>query len=155
MLGAIAASARRRVTGPADVIVNGTFASSSNWNGAGSNGRTISGGTANFTNSTNVSDGGFNQNVTGKMVASKYYELTWTILNRTAGDVTAFIYNGSGQTNGTFKAANGTYQERILAPSGAAPTQFGFLATAGSPTTLSVDNVSLVGPYDTSTVGGA
>jgi hypothetical protein len=154
--GAVATSRKRSaVTGPADVILNGTFASSSNWSGAGSNGRTISGGTANFTASTNASDGGFNQDVTGRMVANKYYELTWTILNRTAGDVTAFIFNGSSQTGGTFKAANGTYQERILAPSGAAPTQFGFKATAGSPTTLSVDNVSLIGPYDTATVGGA
>lgn len=155
MTVAAAAASRRRVSGPSDVIINGTFASSSNWNGAGSNGRTISGGTANFAASTNVSDGGFNQDVTGRMVASKYYELTWTISSRTAGDATPFIYNGSGQTNGAFRAADGTYTERLLAPSGAAPTQFGFKATAASPTTLKVDNVSLIGPYDTSTIGGA
>lgn len=155
MTAAAAASSRRRVSGPTNVIINGTFASGSNWSGAGSNGRTISGGTANFTNSTNASDGGFNQNVTGLMTASKYYELTWTISGRTAGDVTPFIYNGSGQTNGSFRAANGTYTERLLAPSGANPTQFGFIATAAGTTTLSVDNITLVGPYDTSTVGGA
>lgn len=131
---------------PANIILNGTFSSNTVWAGAGFSGKTISGGTANFVSSPTFD--GFNQTIAP--VIGKYYELTWTILAYSSGDVYPYFSGGAG-TNGTHRSANGTYVERLLTATGA--NNFGFqLDTTG---TLSVDNITLIGPYNTSTVGGS
>lgn len=130
--------------GPFDnLVANGAFADTSVWAGQGSNGKSISAGKGHFAAST-PNDGGINQTVAPS--GGKYYMVTFTVSNWSAGDVTPFFYNGSGNTNGTFRAANGTYSELLLARSN--DFQFGINPTATPNTTLDVDDVSLFGPYD-------
>lgn len=145
-LGAIANSRRRSAAAPANVILNGTFSSNTIWTGVGFSGKTISGGTANFVASPTFD--GFGQAVT--LTVGSYYELTWTISGRTAGTVRPQISGGAGVL-GTDRSTNGTFQERLLIPAGANNFLFQLSVTG----TLSVDNLSLIGPYTTSTVGGA
>lgn len=129
--------------GPFDnLVANGAFADTSVWAGQGSNGKSISAGKGHFAASTPF-DGGLNQTVAP--TGGKYYMVTFTVSNRSAGDVTPFLYNGSTNTNGTFRAANGTYSELLLAR--ANDVQFGINPTATPSTTLDVDDVSVIGPY--------
>lgn len=146
-VGAAAAARRRGASAPSNIILNGTFTTNTVWSGTGFSGKTISGGKANFTASPTFD--GFNQSIAP--VAGKYYELTWTISGRTSGTVRPQISGGAG-TIGTDRSADGTYTERMLIATGA--NLFLFHLSAG-PGTLSVDDLSLVGPYNTSTVGGA
>lgn len=149
MRGGVAAGARRRtvaVAAPANVIVNGDFAAAdANWNGFWYSGKAVTGGTAVFTASPTYDD--INQAIT--ITAGKYYELTWTISARTSGTVFPQLTGGSA-LSGTIRSANGTFKERLLVPVGTNTFRF-MMETSG---TLSVDDISLVGPYDTSTVGG-
>lgn len=139
---------------PANVIVNGGFASSASWDGLGSNGKSVSGGKAHFVASSSF-DGISQSGLT--LVVGKYYELVWTISGLVPTcDTTAFLWSnggGGGNTNGTFHAADGTYTERLLASTG--QNAFGFHISSGGTGTLDVDDVSLTGPYNTSTPGGA
>lgn len=144
--GVLAASRRRVAAGPSNVITNGGFADSTGWYGAGFSGKTISGGKANFVASPTFD--GFAQAV--PLTAGKYYELTWTISGRTSGTVRPSLTAGT-QRDGTGRSTNGTFTERLLANTGNTTFEF-MLSTAG---TLSVDDISLVGPYNTATVGGA
>lgn len=147
-LGAVASSIRRSAGAPANVILNGTFASNTIWTGAGFNGKTISGGKANFA-ATTAFDGFAQSGLT--LVNGMYYELTYTISGYSAGTLRPYIGNTSA-VSATDRTANGTYVQRLLNASGS-NTVCGFqLAVAG---TMSVDDLSLVGPYTTSTVGGA
>lgn len=130
----------------ANVITNGGFADDTGWNGFWYSGKTAAGGKAVFTASPAYDD--INQPVT--LVAGKYYELTWTISDYASGTVFA-LFSGGTNRNGTNRSANGTYVERLLVNSG--NNTFRFMLETGG--TLSVDDISVVGPYDTATVGGA
>lgn len=129
----------------ANVITNGGFVDETGWAGFWYSGKSAT-GKAYFTDSPAFD--GVEQGVT--LVAGKYYELTWTIGDYASGNVYPFLAGGT-QRVGTVRAANGTYTERLLVNTG--NTVFGFQMETGG--TLSVDNVSLVGPYNTATVGGA
>lgn len=143
------ASATTTAAGATNLITNGGFVDDVGWNEFWYSGKTVSGGKANFTASPAFD--GFNQAV--PLTAGKYYELTYTVSGRVAP---AVVYGrlrsaSAAITNGTNRSANGTYTERLLAQAGATMLEF-LLETGG---TLSIDDVSLVGPYDTATVGGA
>ena len=140
------ASATTQSVGATNVIVNGQFVDDSNWNGSWYSGKTISGGEANFTNSPAYDD--FNQDVS--LTSGKYYELTWTISNWSSGNVFPLLTGGTNR-NGLIRSANGTYSERLLVNAG--NNRFAFMMETGG--TLSVTNISLSGPYNTSTVGGS
>lgn len=145
--GAVAAS-RRRTIAPANVITNGTFTTSTGWDASiGYSGKTISGGKANMS-STPAYDG-FNIAIT--VTAGKYYELTWTVSGYSTGNASPYMSGGTAR-NGVSRTANGTYTERLLANTG--NNNFGWYS-ADVIGTYSVDNITLIGPYDTSTVGGA
>lgn len=150
-VGGGAASNMATATTPAgatasNVIVNGGFNDDSSWSGFWYSGKAVTAGKAVFTSSPAYDP--ITQNVT--LVAGKYYELTWTISSRTSGSAYPSFGGGTGRT-GTSRAANGTYTERILANTGNNTFNIA-LDVTGS---LSVDDVSLVGPYNTATVGGA
>lgn len=150
-LGAVAGSRQRSgapVT-PAEIITNGGFASSASWNGVGTGGMTVSSGKANYA-STPAFNGIYQTGLTP--TAGKYYEMTFTISNYTAGSLRGQMLNGTSAPVGAIRNANGTYTERLLMGTG--NTWFQLQATAAG-TTLSVDDVSVIGPYNTSTVGGA
>lgn len=133
--------------GVANAIVNGDFsAGDANWSGFWYSGKAPTGGKAVFTAAPAYD--GIRQNVT--IVAGKYYELTWTISSYTSGNIYPFLEGGTARS-GTFRASNGTFTERLLVNTG--NNVFGFHMETGG--TLSVDDISLVGPYDTATVGGA
>ena len=87
-----------------DVIVNGDFATDSNWNTG--TGWTISNGSANGLNAT----GDLQQS--NVIESGKYYEVTFTISNYVAGSVRVELPNNSAE--GITRSANGTYTERIL-----------------------------------------
>lgn len=141
------AFARTPLVTAADVITNGGFDSDTAWAGTGYSGKTISGGRANFSSSPSY-DGFVQSGLT--LAAGGYYELTWTIIGYVSGNVYPQVFGGS-TINGTVRSANGTYSERILTHTGS--NGFGFQMETGG--TLSVDNVTLIGPYTTSTVGGS
>jgi len=128
-----------------NVVVNGGFDSSDSWHGAGWSGKTISDGKANFTASPAYD--GFDQPVT--LVEGKYYELTYTISNYASGTVYG-SFTGGATNLGLSRSGNGTYTERLLAGTGNNRLNL-MLNVAG---TLSIDDVSLIGPYNTATVGG-
>ena len=130
---------------PRELISNGTFDSDANWSGAWYSGKTISDGTATFTDSPAYD--GFSQPVT--LEAGKYYELTWSLLRYKSGNVYPRLTGGT-QTAGTVRSTDGTYTEWLQA--GAGNTLLDFqMETGGS---LSIDDVSLIGPYDTIPVEG-
>lgn len=127
---------------PVNILLNGDFAGgTANWTGFGFSGKSVTGGKAVFA-ATGAFDG-INQTIAP--TAGKYYDVTYTISGYSAGTFYAYFSGGTGH-NGTTRSANGTYVERIQATSG--NNNFGLQANAG-PATLSIDDVSVVGPYDT------
>lgn len=152
MRAGIHAASRRRGGGggggggPANVITNGGFADDANWSGFWYSGKTAAGGKAVFTASPAFD--GIWQAAT--LTAGKYYELTWTISGYSSGSIYP-RFTGGTTRNGTPRATNGTFTERMLANTG--NNTFEFLMDVGG--TVSVDDISIVGPYDTATVGGA
>lgn len=147
LAGAVAGSRRRTLPGvPGNLIVNGTFADTTGWTGFGYSGKSVSGGKANFVNS--IPYDGFAQDVA--FVAGKYYELTYTVSGYVSGNVYVSFIGGT-QVNTTFRTANGTYTQRVLAATGNTGINFR-METSG---TLSIDDVILTGPYTTATIGGA
>jgi hypothetical protein len=132
---------------PANIILNGSFASNTVWTGAGSDGKTISGGTANFV-STDAFDG-FTQPVV--TVAGKYYQLTFTITNSVSAPAFQVFLSGGTLSDATLSGANGTQVMRIQANAG--NDLFGFQLEATG--TLSVGALSLIGPFTTATVNGS
>lgn len=149
MIGVIAGSRRRE--GAANIILNGTFDSDANWNEFGYDGKSVAGGKAVFT--SNGAYDGINQGPL-TLVAGKYYELTFTISSYSSGNWYGYTYNsaGGGTTSGTQRSANGTYTERLLIASGA--NTLG-MQSADVTATMQLDNVTLIGPYNTATVGGS
>lgn len=144
------ASATTSAAGAADVLTNGNFSSgTTGWTGFGSGGKSVTGGAAVFGPGGTAFDG-ISQNVT--YTAGKYYEVTYTISGYTSG-TPQFRFSGGGtDRQGSFRSANGTYVERGMANTG--NTNFLiYPGTNGAGFTL--DNISCIGPYNTSTVGGA
>lgn len=146
-LGTAAGSRRRTVAATADLITNGGFASGASWNGVGISNMTVSGGKANY--AATPAFNGLNQTVAP--TNSKFYELTYTISGFSSGSMRTILSGGSGGGVGATRSANGTYVERLASGTGNTTFTLQTLAT----TTLSIDDVSLIGPYTTSTVGGA
>jgi hypothetical protein len=145
----ITASSRRRqaAAGPANLIANGDFSNGDvGWSGFYYSGKAPTGGKAVFTASPAYD--GIEQTVT--LVAGKYYELRYTVSARTSGTTFPRLLGGSNR-NGVIRSTAGTFTERLLANAGNNAFNLA-LETGGS---LSVDDISLVGPYDTATVGGA
>lgn len=85
------------------------------------------------------------------LTAGKYYEITYTISGYSAGDFFAQLSGGGTAVAGTHRTANGTYTERLLANTG--NTDVEFLCAVAA--TLTVDDITMTGPYNTSTVGGS
>lgn len=135
------------ITGPANLILNGTFNDATGWTNLGFAGKSITGGKLVFLN-TDAYEAAY---YVCTMVVGKYYESTYTISGYSAGNVNLFLSGGTDRA-GTIRTANGTYTERLLANTGNVQVGIRSNDVIG---TYSVDNVSLIGPYTTSTVGGA
>lgn len=133
------------LTATPNVIVNGAFSTDAAWVGFGYSGKTISGGKANFAASP-AYDGFIQSGV--PFTAGKYYEVTFTVSGRTSGNVYPFLTGGT-QRNGTIRSADGTYTERLLVNSG--NNAFNFQMETGG--TLSVDDITVTGPFNSPTVG--
>ncbi|HWA51560.1 MAG TPA: DUF2341 domain-containing protein [Patescibacteria group bacterium] len=114
-----------------NLVLNGTFDSSSSWNFNGT-GWTISGGMGVATNAQ-TTDLTY-QNV--PLVAGRSYQITYTISGYTSGSVRVLAGNGGF---GTMRSANGTYTENIIA---AGALYVGFQIPVNG-TTLNIDNVSV------------
>ena len=113
-------------------IVNGDFATDSNWGGVGSNGFSISGG------KLNLSDVAYVQNVTQGNVTTvgKIYKVTFEISNYVKGKVRIFL---GGSVTPT-QTSNGVFTSYVTASANA---NVGIQTIDGSGTTLSIDNVSV------------
>lgn len=132
----------------ANLVTNGDFsAADAGWGGFWYSGKAPSNGKAVFTASPPYD--GISQNVT--VTTGKYYEVSFTVSGYSAGSV-APLLSGTSYVVGTERLSNGTFTERLLAAAGT--TQFS-IQPRDSGATLSIDNVSLIGPYTTATVGGA
>jgi len=90
----------------ADLVTNGDFASDTNWTKG--TGWTIASGVAN-SDATQSADSDLTEN-TLVLVSGNTYEVTFTVTNYVAGNVTAV----AGGTEGTDRAANGTFTENIV-----------------------------------------
>ncbi|MCJ2102473.1 fibronectin type III domain-containing protein [Methylobacterium sp. E-046] len=132
---------------PTNIVQNGDFASgTTSWNNFGFNGKSVSAGKATFAN-TPAYDG-INQSLTP--TAGKYYELKYT-LTLTAGSLVVQL-TGTGGVSDTERFAGGTFTVRLLVGSGVTGMQ---CIPGGSGFSGTLDDVSLIGPYNTATVGGA
>ena len=96
--------------GGSDLVTNGTMSADTDWSGTGGS-WTISGGTA-TSDGTQVGDADISQDISA--VSGYEYVVTFTVSNYSAGNVTAVI----GDTEGTDRAANGTFTETITAGAG-------------------------------------
>ena len=138
------------VLGPAlgcgQLVRNGGFADASGWTGFGSNGKSVSGGVAVF--GATPASSPISQSV--PLVPGKYYQVQFTLAGRTAGNPFPFLSGGT-QRNGTQRTANGTYKERLLVNPG--NTILGIQGASGAQS-YTIENVSLTGPFETSTVDG-
>lgn len=131
---------------PVETLTNGAMSASTTWDKL-FGGWSISGGLMRL-----AAVGAFNDSGQAVAVtAGKYYELVYTISSYSAGSIQPRL-EGTTTAGFTTRSANGTFTERVLANTG--NNRFSFITTAG-PATMNIDNVSLIGPYDTSTVGGA
>lgn len=145
--GAVAGSQRRSAAvTPANVIANGTFADATGWSNIGFSGKSVTGGKLVFASTPAYDPALYNCT----LVVGKYYELTYTISGYSSGQPAPILY--PQPPYGTVRTANGTYTERLLVDSGTAALGFLTIDVTG---TFSIDDVTLVGPYNTATVGGA
>jgi hypothetical protein len=83
------------------------------------------------------------------LISGKYYQLSYTISARSAGSARLSII-GTTQVNDTTRSANGTYTTRIQAISGNTSLLINAVTTA----TMSFDDVTVTGPFETVTVDG-
>lgn len=133
---------------PTNILLNGDFsAGTANWNGFGFNGKSVVASQGVFA-ATGQFDG-VTQSITP--VNNKYYELSYTLSSWVSGSMAPGISGGSGQGTPTVRSGNGTFVERFL--TGTGNTLFVF--QSNSTITTNFDNLSLIGPYNTVTVGGA
>lgn len=128
---------------PTNILLNGDFSGgTTNWSGFGFSGKAVTGGKAVMT--ANPAFDGITQNSV-PFVAGKYYDVTFTISGYSAGTYYPYFLGGTGR-NGTGRSANGTFTERLLANTG--NNIYGMQGSSGN-STLSIDDISVVGPYDT------
>ena len=120
-----------------DLVTNGTFDTDSDWTTLGD--WTISGGLANC-NGTSI------MFTNASIIANKTYKVTYTVSDFVSGGVKIRI-NGSPDTDGLVRNANGTYTEYITSSS-SVNGNFSFAAVVSF--TGSIDNVSVqqVDPND-------
>lgn len=95
-----------------NILTNGEFATDSNWTKG--TGWTIGSGTAS-SDGSQAGDSDLTQTPATSIVASQTYVVTFTVSNRSAGNVCAVV----GNTEGTDRNADGTYVETITAGAGA------------------------------------
>ena len=112
-----------------DLVTNGDFATDTAWTKG--TGWTISAGVADVSGAQG-GDTDLEQGIT--VTDGDSYEVTFTVLNYTAGTITPRV----GGTAGTARSANGTYTEVIVAGSGSAP-ELEFRADATGD--MQIDNV--------------
>ena len=117
-------------TAGAEQVVNGNFATDSDWTKA--TGVTISGGTLNF---SGVANGDSGTNQSSSIVVGKTYKATFTVSNWVAGGVRILL--GSTGTSAT-RSSNGTFTAYVVASGNTTI----YLQSIGV-TTLSIDNVSI------------
>lgn len=142
------------VPGPAawpvqsELLVNGSFSNgTAQWDGFDYDGKSVAGGAATFASTpawSSIAQYGLT------LTAGKYYELSFTLSNVTAGELEPILQGSDAAVGFPARSTNGTFTARIQA--GAHDT-LRLLPTAT--TSLTLDDVSLTGPYDTATVGGA
>ena len=124
-----------------ELVTNGDFATDSNW--AKGSGWIINNGKASVTTTTiNVA---LTQD--GIITVGKTYKVIYEVKDFVAGSIRVRL----GDTWGSYRTANGTYTEYLVATTN---TDFRFYATAAT-TELSIDNVSVkqVDPNDRWTLG--
>jgi len=118
----------------AEEVTNGDFATDTSWT-KGTD-WTISGGTANC---DGLSAGNMymnTDNITGNdLIVGRLYEITYTVSNYTQGLIRGRV---GSSTSATFKSANGTYTERMVANTSRVATIQGQSNFIGS-----IDNVSV------------
>ena len=116
-----------------ELVTNGDFASSSNWNGVNANGVTISNGTLNYSETPN----GTNITQSSVVEIGKRYKVTFTISNYVKGGILVVL--GAGGTTQEV-SSNGTFNLYGVA---SLNTTLYLQARGASGTTLSIDNVSV------------
>lgn len=92
-----------------DLVTNGAMAADTDWTKG--TGWTIAAGVAS-SDGTQVADSDLTQDITA--VTSSIYQVVFTVSGYSAGNVTAVV----GDTEGTDRAANGTFTEYIIAGAG-------------------------------------
>ena len=126
-----------------DLITNGDFDTEDNWTGLWYSGKSYDYGEQRMVFDATPAYDGISQTLAAPLVAGKLYDVEYTI-TRTAGAFRARFLGGTNVT-GVERTASGTYTERLTAASGnnvlsLIPSDAGFTGT--------LDNVSLIGPYD-------
>jgi hypothetical protein len=121
------------VVSTTELVTNGDFASSSNWNGVNANGVTISNGTLNYSSTPN----GTNITQSSVVEIGKKYKVTFTISNYVKGGILVVL--GAGGTTQEV-SSNGTFSLYGVA---SINTTLYLQARGASGTTLSIDNVSV------------
>lgn len=101
-----------RLKSIAEEILNGAFAADSGWTKG--TGWTIAAGVAS-SDGTQVADADLTQTPATALVEGTSYVVIFTVSSYSAGNVTAVV----GETEGTNRAANGTFTQTIVAGSGA------------------------------------
>lgn len=96
----------------ADLVLNGGFATDTGWTKG--TGWTIAAAVAS-SDATQVGDSDLTQTPAVALVPGQAYEITFTVANRTAGNVTAVV----GDQEGTDRATNATFTETIVCGAGA------------------------------------
>jgi len=96
----------------ANLVTNGTFDTDVSWTKG--TGWTIDTADSNVASSDGTQAGDSDLTQTIAITAGKRYQVTFTVLNYSAGNVTAVV----GDTEGTDRAADGTYVEYIIAGAG-------------------------------------
>lgn len=118
-----------------ELILNGDFATTANWNDGV--GWTITGGKATHTNQTGNEESGDNLKQSVTLVANSYYAFTFTVSGMSKGD----LEPGLGTSKGEIVRDNGTYTRYIQAPSSGSVDA---ILKASYKFDGSVDNVSLI-----------
>lgn len=126
-----------------DLITNGDFDTEDNWTGLWYSGKSYDYGAQRIVFDATPAYDGIAQTLATAPVAGKEYQLTYTI-TRTAGSILPRLSGGTNR-NGAERSASGTYTERLLANTG--NTTFEFLPMDNG-FTGTIDNVSLIGPFD-------
>ncbi|RVO95008.1 hypothetical protein [Sinorhizobium meliloti] len=115
-----------------EIVANGGFGSAAGWTLSG--GATISGGTLNFPGAGSA----FATQIIAAIKPLTTYEVTYTIVSMSAGNVT-FRLEGGTDVLGTNRAAPGTYTERLTSNATTTGVQFASSATFNGV----IDNMSV------------